>query len=24
LNHEYWWPEGKLGNGEKLKPGNYR
>ncbi|KAK6865319.1 subtilase [Apiospora arundinis] len=23
LNHEYWWPEGKLGNGEKLKPGNY-
>ncbi|KAK8050229.1 Minor extracellular protease vpr [Apiospora phragmitis] len=23
LNHEYWWPEGKLGNGEKIKPGNY-
>ncbi|KAK8137945.1 hypothetical protein PG984_001325 [Apiospora sp. TS-2023a] len=23
LDHEYWWPEGKLGNGEKLKPGNY-
>ncbi|KAK8088381.1 hypothetical protein PG997_003342 [Apiospora hydei] len=23
LNHEYWWPEGKLGNGEKIKSGNY-
>ncbi|KAK8055112.1 Minor extracellular protease vpr [Apiospora rasikravindrae] len=21
--HEYWWPEGKLGGGEKIKPGNY-
>ncbi|KAK8027822.1 PII-type proteinase [Apiospora marii] len=23
LNHEYWWPDGELGNGEKIKPGNY-
>ncbi|CAI6030114.1 unnamed protein product [Clonostachys chloroleuca] len=23
LNHEYWWPEGKLGDGTKIKPGNY-
>ncbi|KAH8881920.1 subtilisin-like protein [Thozetella sp. PMI_491] len=23
LLHEYWWPEGKLGDGAKIKPGNY-
>jgi subtilisin family serine protease len=23
LNHEYWWPEGKLGDGSEIQPGNY-
>ncbi|KAI9164185.1 subtilase [Paramyrothecium foliicola] len=23
LYHEYWWPEGKLGDGSQIKPGNY-
>lgn len=23
LFHEYWWPEGKLGDGTTIKPGNY-
>jgi hypothetical protein len=23
LNHEYWWPEGKLGDGSMISPGNY-
>ncbi|KAI0151552.1 subtilisin-like protein [Xylariaceae sp. FL1272] len=23
INHEYWWPEGKLGDGNKIAPGNY-
>jgi len=23
INHEYWWPEGLLGDGSKIKPGNY-
>ncbi len=23
LFHEYWWPEGTLGDGTRIKPGNY-
>ncbi|KAI1259503.1 hypothetical protein F5Y18DRAFT_295746 [Xylariaceae sp. FL1019] len=23
ITHEYWWPEGKLGNGDKIAPGTY-